>query len=234
MILSPTSNKAINILFEDNHLLVVDKPAGILSQADHTGDEDILSLAKTYLAEKYNKPGKVYLGLVHRLDRPVSGVMILARTSKAASRLSEQIRKHEWKKTYEAVVEGEIRKSMHLVNYLQKNGELNKTTVVDEQNVQAKKATLDVHVIATKKNHTLVSVNLISGRSHQIRVQLSANGSPIFADIKYGAKRHAKALDIALRSRSISFVHPVTKELLTITADRILDKKPWNLFKLAN
>jgi len=232
MIVNPNTNKAIDVLFEDNHLLIVDKPAGLLSQADHTGDPDILSIAKDYLAKKYQKPGKVYLGLVHRLDRPVSGVMILARTSKAASRLSEQIRKHEWSKTYEAVVEGEVTKPLHLTHYLQKKGEINKSAVVGEKSENAKKASLDVEVIASKNRYTLVSVNLISGRSHQIRVQLSAHGTPIFADIKYGAKRHPKALDIALRSRTISFIHPVSKEKMTITSDRLIDKKPWNLFKL--
>jgi len=213
-------------------LLIIDKPAGLLSQADHTGDPDILTIAKDYLAKKYQKPGKVYLGLVHRLDRPVSGVMILARTSKAASRLSEQVRNHEWTKTYEAVVEGNVPKSLLLTHYLQKNGELNKSVVVNEKGENAKKATLDVKVIGSTKGHTLVSVNLISGRSHQIRVQLSANGTPIFADIKYGAKRHPKALDIALRSKTIGFVHPVSKEKMTISSERLSAKKPWNLFKL--
>lgn len=233
MINSTSKTPAIVVLYEDNHLLVIDKPAGLLSQADATGDADVLTIAKAYLAEKYNKPGKVYLGLVHRLDRPVSGVMILARTSKAASRLSEQIRKHEWEKTYEAIVEGEIKKSLKLQHYLLKNGELNKSKVVDNANDKAKLATLELDVIASVDNHTLVSVNLISGRSHQIRVQLSANKTPIFADIKYGAKRHPKPLDIALRSRSISFIHPVTKEKMQITAERLESKKPWNLFKTA-
>lgn len=227
---SSPKNEAFEVLYEDNHLLVIDKAAGILSQADHTGDADILTLAKAYLADKYQKPGNVFLGLVHRLDRPVSGVMILARTSKAASRLSEQIRKHEWIKTYEAVVEGHIATSIHLSNYLLKNGELNHSSVVERGTEKAKLATLDIEVLAHAQKYTFVQVNLISGRAHQIRVQLAANGTPIFADIKYGAERHPKPFDIALRSKTIVFSHPITKEKMSVSAKRPTHKKPWNLF----
>lgn len=204
-------NEEIRILFEDNHLLVVEKPVNILTQADSTGDEDLLTRLKQYLKGKYNKPGNVYLGLVHRLDRPVGGAMVFAKTSKAASRLSEQVRSGEMGKTYLAVVYGVIDKpSGRLTDYLIKNQDTNTVSVTNNPD-EGKKAMLDYSVIDSKDGLSLVKVNLITGRSHQIRVQMSHLGHPLYGDQKYGQEVNRPGMQLALWSYEISFSHPTLK-----------------------
>ena len=214
----------LEVLYEDNHIIVVFKPENILSQADSTGDTDMLTIIKDYIKKKYNKPGNVYLGLVHRLDRPVSGVMVFARTSKAASRLSKQIQNHEFSKQYLAVINGILpEKEGELCDYLAKDSNGN-TRVVSPSN--GKKSILKYKVIAEKDNYSLVEISLITGRHHQIRVQFSSRGYPLVGDQRYG-KMDKK--QIALCSYKLSFYHPITKEKL------VFCRKPnendiWNLF----
>lgn len=214
----------LEVLYEDNHIIVVFKPENILSQADSTGDADMLTIIKEYIKKKYDKPGNVYLGLVHRLDRPVSGVMVFARTSKAASRLSKQIQNHEFSKQYLAVINGILpEKEGELCDYLAKDSNGN-TRVVSPNN--GKKSILKYKVIAEKDNYSLVEISLITGRHHQIRVQFSSRGYPLVGDQRYG-KMDKK--QIALCSYKLSFYHPITKEKL------VFCRKPnendiWNLF----
>jgi 23S rRNA pseudouridine1911/1915/1917 synthase len=208
----------MKVLYCDNQVLVAYKEAGLLSQEDSSKNPDILNMLKDYVKEKYNKPGAVYLGLVHRLDRNTSGVMVFARTSKAASRLSEQIREHEmFNKRYLAVVEGQmnIGEEKTLVNFLLKNDKENKSYI--SKSSDAKKAILDYKVLDTKEinknKYSLLDINLKTGRHHQIRVQLANIGHPIAGDQKYGAKRLG-GNSYNLSSYSISFIHPTTKESL--------------------
>ena len=199
----------IKILYEDNHLLVVEKPINIPVQADDSKDKDLLSMLKEYIKEKYKKPGNVYLGLVHRLDRPVGGVMVFAKTSKAASRLSEQVRNHSLKKEYHAVVVGNIN---------------NKVSV----NPKGKEAKLSYEKVSYKNGLSLVKINLETGRSHQIRVQFSYHGYPLYGDQKYNKSANVGE-QIALFATSLSFIHPVTKEQLTFSIS-YPNKYPWNIF----
>lgn len=220
----------INILFEDNHILVVEKPVNIPSQADSSNDLDILTLLKQYLKEKYNKPGNVYLGLVHRLDRPVGGIMVFAKTSKAASRLSEQIRKHEFEKKYLAIVRGKLEKSKDtLVHYLLKDSSTNIVKVVSKDTDNSKEAILEYEMIECKEGLSLVKIKLKTGRSHQIRIQFSEIGHPLFGDQKYGVNVNKVGQQIALWSNELRFEHPVTKEKLDF---KLLPPKiyPWDLF----
>jgi len=209
----------LKVLYEDNHLLVVNKPQGIPTQADSSGDEDMLSIAKAYIKEKYNKPGEVYLGLVHRLDRPVGGVMVFARTSKAASRLSEQIRKGAFKKTYLCMCEGKP-KGGKMEHYLWKDYKENKVIAVSQNSKNAKYSLLKYEVIKFKDGISTCQVDLITGRSHQIRVQFAASGYPLVNDMKYNKK--AKPGNwIALYSKSIAFEHPTKKEPVEFVAPDI-------------
>lgn len=211
----------MNIIYEDNHLLVVDKPINIPMQEDDSKDEDLLSLCKEYIKEKYNKPGNVYLGLVHRLDRPVSGVCVFARTSKAASRLTKQVQDHAFKKQYLAIVEDNgLKDSGHFEDYLLKDSKTN-TVKVDPK---GKLAILDYTVISRKDNLALVKVDLKTGRSHQIRVQFSSRNHPLWGDQRYN-KNAIVGQQIALHSHSLSFNHPITNELLTFTSNP--DRKPF-------
>lgn len=206
----------LKVIYEDNHIIVVEKIPNIPSQADKTGDIDMLTLVKKYIKEKYNKPGNVYLGLVHRLDRPVGGIMIFAKTSKAAGRLSEQVRDKTFKKEYLTVVDGKIdKKSGTLEDYLYKDERNNISKVVNKNKKNAKFAKLDYEVIAYNeiKNLSLVKVNLHTGRHHQIRVQFSNFGHSIFGDQKYGTRGQGK--QIALWAYKLSIQHPVTKEVMT-------------------
>jgi len=206
----------LNILYEDNHIIVVEKPAGILSQADISNDLDMLSLIKTYIKKKYNKPGNVYLGLVHRLDRNVGGVMVFAKTSKAASRLSEQVRNKKFKKEYICIVRGILdNKKGHLENYLIKDTKLNKSSVTTSK--LGKLAILDYEVKTEDKNKnlSLLHIDLKTGRHHQIRVQLSNYGYPIYGDKKYDNTSNTN--ELYLYSYKLSFYHPTTKEYLTFT-----------------
>jgi 23S rRNA pseudouridine1911/1915/1917 synthase len=227
----------INIIYEDNHIIVAEKPRGVLSQEDKTGDEDILTILKKYIKDKYNKPGNVFLGLVHRLDRSVGGVMVFARTSKAASRISEQIRNREFKKTYLAVVSGLIEdKANEMQDYLIKNPKNNTSSVVNERVSGAKKAILNYQVLESKENKTMVKINLQTGRHHQIRVQFSSRGYPLIGDIKYEGKNYKKSNErqgLALWSYEINFLHPTEKRQLTFRCEPP-DQYPYNEFKIYN
>ena len=203
----------LKVLFEDNHIIVVEKKPNIPSQADKTGDEDMLTMAKQYIKETYDKPGNVYLGLDHRLDRPVGGIMIFAKTSKAASRLSNQVREKVFKKKYLAVVDGKIsQKQGTLEDYLYKDERNNTSKVVHKDKKNAKLAKLDYQVLKYNevKDLSLLEINLHTGRHHQIRVQLANFGHSIFGDQKYGTR--GKGKQIALWAYQLTIVHPITKE----------------------
>ena len=215
----------INIIYEDNHLLVVEKPINIPVQEDESKDMDFLNMLKNYIKKRDNKPGNVYLGLVHRLDRPVGGIMVFAKTSKCASRLSEQVRNRTFKKSYLAVVEGKIDNKGTFIDKLLKD---NKTNIV-KVNELGKEAILDYELVEYKYNLSLVRINLKTGRSHQIRVQFSSHGYPLYGDQKYN-KNSNTGEQIALFSNSITFYHPITKELLMFDLETP-NRKPWNLFK---
>ncbi|HCC03641.1 MAG TPA: RNA pseudouridine synthase [Clostridiales bacterium] len=208
----------MKVIYEDNHIIVVVKEPNIPSQSDKTGDIDMLTLVKNYVKEKYNKPGEAYIGLVHRLDRPVGGLMIFARTSKAASRLSEQVRNKFFKKKYLAVVDGEFdNKKGTLTDYLYKDERNNISKVVTETKKNAKLAKLDYEVLNydDKRNLSLVKIYLHTGRHHQIRVQMAHAGHSLFGDQKYGTR--GKGKQIRLWAYEIEFEHPTTKEQLKFT-----------------
>ena len=205
----------LNVIYEDNHIIVVEKQPNIPSQEDKTEDMDMLSLVKEYIKEKYNKPGNVYVGLVHRLDRPVGGVMVFAKTSKAASRLSNQVREKIFKKKYLAVVDGKLEQEQGtLEDYLYKDERNNISKVVDKNKKNAKLAILDYKVLAYNelKNLTLLEINLHTGRHHQIRVQLAHSGHSIFGDQKYGTRGQGK--QIALWAYELTIQHPISKETM--------------------
>ncbi|MDO4771442.1 RluA family pseudouridine synthase [Porphyromonas sp.] len=222
----------MTVLYEDNHLLIVNKAAGEIVQGDKTGDIPLVENLKTYLKEKYDKPGNVFLGLVHRLDRPVSGIVIFAKTSKALSRMNDLFRAHDKvKKTYHAIVEAPpARPEATLVHFLKKNEKQNKSYPVTSQTDGAKKAELSYRTLAHSDRYTLLEVQLKTGRHHQIRTQLSANGTIIKGDLKYGAKRSNPDGSISLHARSIEFVHPVSKELIRVTAPYPEGDALWQYF----
>ena len=206
----------LNVLYEDNHVIVVEKPVNIPSQGDKTGDVDMLSIVKHYLKEKYQKPGEVYLGLIHRLDRPVGGVMVFAKTSKAAARLSEQVRTKQFEKQYLVVVDGKMQQEKGILeDYLLKNERNNISKVVKEGTKNAKLASLDYEVLKYAEDIQLsvVKVNLHTGRHHQIRVQFASRGHSLYADQKYGTRGRGK--QIALWAYKLSFYHPISKQKLT-------------------
>lgn len=206
----------IPILYEDNHLLVVAKPPGIPSQEDESGDPDMLTLLKQDLKERYDKPGNVFLGLVHRLDRPVGGAMVFAKTSKGASRLSEAVRSRQFGKTYMCIAQGKPPATeADLIHYIRKDQKRNQVAVFDKPGPNAKDARLTYRVVAVDEGGSLIAVKLHSGRPHQIRAQLAHIGCPLAGDMKYGASRGASSGHIALWSTSLSFPHPVTKEQVT-------------------
>jgi 23S rRNA pseudouridine1911/1915/1917 synthase len=209
----------LQVLHEDNHLIIVNKRAGDIVQGDKTGDKPLSDVVKEYVKDKYNKPGAVYLGTVHRLDRPTSGVVIYARTSKALERLNKMLREKTIKKTYWAVVKNQPKKSADtLINYLKKNPKNNKSTAYLKEIDGSKKAILHYTILKKLDNYSLIEVDLETGRHHQIRVQLSNIGSSIKGDLKYGAKRSNKDGSIHLHARKIEFIHPVNKELIKVTA----------------
>ncbi len=215
----------IDIIYEDNHLLVVEKPANLLVQKDNTNDIDLLTVLKQDLKKRYQKPGNVHLGLLHRLDRPVGGIMVFAKTSKAASRLSNQIKNHQMQKKYYAIVEGTFQKKKGtMIDYLKKDEKKNQVFIRED----GKESILNYQIIKEHEEYSLVDIDLKTGRSHQIRVQFSSRNHPLYGDQKYN--KHSKPKEqIALYAYELSFYHPITKELLTF---RKKPKQiyPWTLF----
>ena len=212
-------NLQAQIIFEDNHLLVINKKAGQLVQCDKTGDLSLLELIKDFIKKRDEKPGNVFLGLVHRIDRPTSGLVIYAKTSKALTRLTVMVKNREVKKTYWAIVGKEmIPKSQRLIHYLQKNEKTNKATVFIKPTDKAKESILNYQIIKTLDNYQLLEIDLETGRHHQIRAQLSKIGVPIKGDLKYGAPRSNPDGGISLHARKLEFEHPVTKERVEIVA----------------
>lgn len=210
----------LEILFEDNHLIIINKKPGELTQGDITNDETLGDKVKVYLKKKYNKPGNVYLGITHRLDRPTSGIIIFAKTSKALTRLNELFRKNEIKKTYWAVVKSINKKGpKKLENFLIKNQKQNKSYVTENSNKKAKNAVLYFNSILELQKYSLLSIKLETGRHHQIRTQLSHIGFPIKGDLKYGFPRSNKDGSINLHSRKINFTHPVSKKNIEVIAN---------------
>ena len=218
----------INILYEDNHLLVVIKPTNLPTCLDSSNDKDLLTLMKEYIKEKYQKPGNVYLGLVHRLDRPTEGIIAFAKTSKAAERLNKQINNKEFKKTYYAVIEGIPKPDDTFKDYLYKD-EKNNTSYVTNEN-KGKLAILEYQTIKTVNNLSLVKINLLTGRHHQIRVQFASRNYPLYGDHRYNQNFiNDNQADLALVAKELSFYHPVTKELLHFEID-LPKKYPYTLF----
>jgi len=214
------SNKDnLQVIYEDNHIIVVNKRAGDLVQGDKTGDKPLSDVIKNYIAEKYNKPGNVYLGTVHRLDRPTTGLVIFSKTSKALPRLNKLFVSKDISKTYWALVKNKPEKEADtLIHWLKKNPKNNKSTAYIKEVPDSKKAILHYKIIKKLDNYYLLEVNLETGRHHQIRSQLSSIGSPIKGDLKYGFDRSNKDASISLHARNIQFTHPVSKDELNITA----------------
>ncbi|AQX04537.1 RNA pseudouridine synthase [Elizabethkingia meningoseptica] len=216
------------IVYEDNHLLVINKKVGQLVQGDKTGDKSLLDEIKDFIKKRDQKPGNVYLGLVHRIDRPTSGLVIYAKTSKALSRLTQMVKNREIQKTYWAIVPKEmIPLEQKLVHYLRKNEKNNKATVFEKPTEGAKEARLHYNVIKTLDNYYLLEVDLETGRHHQIRSQLAKIGVPIKGDLKYGSPRSNPDGGIHLHARKLNFIHPVTKEQIEITAPTNPQDKIW-------
>ncbi len=224
----------MEILYEDNHIIVVNKPQGVPSQPDESGDKDMLSQVKEYIKEKYNKPGEAFVGLVHRLDRPTGGAMVFAKTSKAAARLSEQMREGDFDKTYFAVVCGKPREPKgKIVSFLKKDEKTNMAVIVPQATTGAKRAELDYETLEhnPETNHSLVKVKLYSGRGHQIRVQLKSIKCPIFGDQKYGGENMPKFM-LNLYAVELSFLHPTTKQKLIFKVYPPEENRAWNEFNL--
>ncbi|HLD17558.1 MAG TPA: RluA family pseudouridine synthase [Patescibacteria group bacterium] len=220
-----------SILFEDNHLLVVEKPVNLPAQEDTSGDPDILSLLKDWIKQRDQKPGNVFLGLVHRLDRPAGGAMVFAKTSKAASRLAQQMQDRTFEKTYLSVVRGQPKSGTgRLVHWLLKDERTNTVFVVPEGTSEAKRAVLDYACVEMKEGLGLLRIGLETGRSHQIRVQLASMNCPIYGDQKYGSDVNKPGEQLALWATEICFEHPVKKERLTFTSQPP-DEYPWSLFE---
>lgn len=222
----------MTVVYEDNHIVVVNKTSSEIVQGDKTGDTPLSEMVKQYLKEKYNKPGNVFIGVTHRLDRPVSGLVVFAKTSKALPRLNEMFRNGEVKKTYWAIVkecpketEGE------LVHYLVRNEKQNKSYAYDKEVKNSKKAVLHYKLIGHSQNYYLLEVDLKTGRHHQIRCQLAKMGCPIKGDLKYGYPRSNPDGSICLHARTVQFVHPVSKEMIRLTAP-VPEGNLWNGFEI--
>ncbi len=228
----------MKVLYEDNHIIAVSKTCHEIVQGDKTGDTPLSETVKAYIKEKYQKPGEVFLGVTHRLDRPTTGVVVFARTSKSLTRLNAMFQSHEQiRKTYWAIVvtengklKAENGEAIRLENYLWRNEKQNKSFVVKSGTKDAKRAVLSYKVVAQTERYTLLEINLETGRHHQIRCQLAAIGCPIKGDLKYGAKRSNPDGGISLHARKIEFVHPVSKQLLSITAP-VPDDTLWHVLK---
>ena len=209
----------LHVLFEDNHLIVINKQSGDIIQGDKTGDTPLSEIVKEYIKEKYHKPGNVFLGVVHRLDRPTTGVVVFARTSKGLERFNKMLRDKQVDKTYWAVVKNKPAKDIDtLTGFLKKNPKNNKSTAYTSEIEGSKKAILHYKLLKSLDNYHLLEVDLETGRHHQIRCQLAAIGSPIKGDLKYGFNRSNKDASIHLHARKIEFIHPVTKEPISIIA----------------
>lgn len=222
------------ILFEDNHIIIINKKAGQLVQGDKTGDISLLDEVKSYIKQKYSKPGNVFAGLVHRIDRPTSGIVIFAKTSKALTRLTEMIKKREIKKTYWAVVKkNEIPETQRLVHYLKKNEKNNKAIIFNTSSAQngSKEAILTYKIIKKSDHYLLLEIDLETGRHHQIRAQLSAIKCPIKGDLKYGADRSNSDGSIHLLARKIEFIHPIKKEKIVLEAPVPENDNLWKSFE---
>lgn len=207
----------MEILYEDNHIIIVHKMSGEIVQGDKTGDTPLSELVKDYLKNKYHKPGNVFCGVVHRIDRPVEGLVVFAKTSKALSRLNEMLRKNEIHKTYWAIVEGKPHSDQStLTNYMRSNGAMNKSFLCSSSQPDSKRAELRYSLIAKGERYSILEVQLITGRKHQIRLQLSSIGNPIKGDLKYGARRSNPDGGISLLAKKIEFIHPVSKQPISI------------------
>lgn len=221
----------IEILHEDNHIIAVNKRPSDIVQGDKTGDETLADKVKKYIKQKYNKPGEAFIGVTHRIDRPTSGIVLFARTSKALARINELFREKEIKKTYWAVVKNKPAKNSDtLIHYLLKNEAQNKSKAYSEEKPHTLKAILEYKIIASSDNYHLLEIDLQTGRHHQIRAQLSAIGCPIKGDLKYGFDRSNKDGSIHLHARKVTFVHPVKDEPVTIVAAPPTQDNLWNSF----
>lgn len=221
----------MKVVYEDNHVIIVNKDSGEIVQGDKTGDTPLSEYVKEYIKEKYHKPGNVFLGVVHRLDRPVSGLVVFARTSKALSRLNEMFRTGDVHKTYWAIVKNRppVERGL-LTHWLVRNERQNKSYAYEREVPGSKKAMLEYKVIGRSDNYTLLEIRLMTGRHHQIRCQLAAMGCPIKGDLKYGAQRSNPDGSISLMSRRVEFVHPVSKETICVEAP-LPDGNLWRSFR---
>ncbi len=224
-------NDKLNVLYEDNQVIVVVKPQNMPSQADESGDMDLLSLVKGYVKEKYNKEGEAFIGLVHRLDRPTGGIMVFARNSKSAKRLSAQLASHEMKKTYYAVTNGVPQiKSGSLINYLKKDEKNNIVKIVPQSEEGVKKAELNYKVLQANEKDALVEVNILTGRSHQIRVQFAGMGCPLVGDNKYGKDKTRASRNLGLWAGKLEFTHPVNRQKMFFACPPDTSTAPWNKY----
>jgi len=225
----------INIVYEDNQILVVVKPQNIPVCEDESGDTDLLNLLKQYIVKKYDKPGDAFLGLVHRLDRPTGGVMVFARNSKSAARLSESIQEGELEKKYLAVTVGVPKQSRNVLkNALYKDAAKNEVFCVPLATDGAKLAILEYHTLTDKGGYAVVDIKLITGRSHQARVQLANIGTPLYGDQKYGKGKSPAAANLALWAYELRFPHPVTKDIMVFRVMPPIDESPWKAFDIEN
>jgi len=222
----------MTVIYEDNHIIIVNKSSSEIVQGDKTGDTPLSEIVKQYIKEKYNKPGNVFLGVVHRLDRPVSGIVIFAKTSKALPRLNEMFRNGEIKKSYWAIVKQcPAETHRELTHYLVRNEKQNKSYAYDKEVKDSKKAVLEYRLIGRSQNYYLLEVDLKTGRHHQIRCQLAKMGSPIKGDLKYGSARSNPDGSISLHSRKVSFIHPVSQQLIELEAP-VPEGNLWSGFEM--
>lgn len=221
----------MQVIYEDNHIIIVSKTVNEIVQGDKTGDQTLIDKVKKYIKEKYNKPGEVFLGLTHRLDRPTSGIVIFARTSKALSRLNAMFRDGEIHKTYWAITSNRPKEDEGtLENFLKKNEKLNKSFIAKETDKEAKKAILNYKILSVSDRYYLWEINLLTGRHHQIRCQLANIGCPVKGDLKYGYPRSNPDGGLSLHARKVEFIHPVSKKEISVTAE-VPNDKLWKFFE---
>ncbi|MBR6279655.1 MAG: RNA pseudouridine synthase [Bacteroidales bacterium] len=221
----------MQVIYEDNHIIIVSKTVNEIVQGDKTGDETLIDKVKKYIKEKYNKPGEVFLGLTHRLDRPTSGIVIFARTSKALARLNAMFRDGEIHKTYWAITSNRPKEDEGtLEDFLKKNEKLNKSFIAKETDKEAKKAILNYKIISVSDRYYLWEINLLTGRHHQIRCQLANIGCPVKGDLKYGYPRSNPDGGLSLHARKVEFIHPVSKKEISVTAE-VPNDKLWKFFQ---